>query len=403
MLEISTIARNIIEKKASCQQKPTTFLKYPKKPRRESFVSVQLRYPRPDGSFMDSPEEFIRDRFNQSHVDILNYLLFLAGKFKVVGCSQAHIARATGFGKRTVIKVLADLHEWRLIYKGYRHMRTCFYNISPYFKSPTAKSRLGSFFTSLRIVVFLSLYSLLSQAAPTASTPTCTLNKYVSYIRKKNYYKKYRPTDNLMAIERHKVYGENPISMAIQDITDELGLTKWGQIRLSAFPDEVILYVTQRYRLERKSRILNPFGWFKTVCIEHCAENNITPDWRFIYLLAEAYQMPTNAPNTYPQSYVHAKQLAKLAQEHQENSYKSDSLGEKIWVGKQAKASSPKRLYPVYEPKPIPQEDPDEAKKNIAEWLEDPQTQQFARLIGKNMFDKFVENRLTPLTKKGEV
>lgn len=189
--------------------------------------------------------------------------------------------------------------------------------------------------------------------------------------------------------------------MAIRDITDSLRLTKWGQIRLSAFPDEAILYTTQRFFLERKSRIINPFGWFKTVCIEYCAENNIVPNWHFMYQLAEAYQMPSDAPNTYPQSYVQTKQLSELAKEHKANNFTAWGPGEKLGIGKPTKASSPKRLYPVYEPEPIQREDPDEAKKNIMAWLDDPQTQQFAKLIGKEAFEHFVANRLAPLTEKG--
>ena len=85
----------------------------------------------------------------------------------------------------------------------------------------------------------------------------------------------------------------NPISQAIRNIP--LPLTKWAQIKLSAFPDEVIEHCTEVLK-RNKTKLNNPYLWFFKHCNEYCKRNNIEPDWRKMNFLAESYSMPDNAP-----------------------------------------------------------------------------------------------------------
>jgi hypothetical protein len=86
---------------------------------------------------------------------------------------------------------------------------------------------------------------------------------------------------------------ENPISLAIREIKS-LSLSKWGQIRLSCYPDEAIKNADESFRFAYNLK--NPFGFFVQLCQEYCKNNGIIPDWNHYSRLAMRFEMKPDAP-----------------------------------------------------------------------------------------------------------
>jgi len=86
----------------------------------------------------------------------------------------------------------------------------------------------------------------------------------------------------------------HPVSEGIRRCT-MLNLSKWGQIKLSAFPDEAIDFAYQQLK---HANPRDPFAWFISLCLQYCKDNKIAPNWNRMLALSREYQMPDNAPMT---------------------------------------------------------------------------------------------------------
>ena len=126
--------------------------------------------------------------------------------------------------------------------------------------------------------------------------------------------------------------GENFITPSLRQATELMGLTKWGQIRLAAFPNEVIEHANKQFSFAKPA---NPYNWYFKVCLEYCSANKITPDWDFMKALANKYGMPSKPDFVLPTSRsVTAKASA------------SKTLNEQ--AGKKSVAVNVKDLFPEY-------------------------------------------------------
>lgn len=183
-----------------------------------------------------------------------------------------------------------------------------------------------------------------------------------------------------------QVYGDNPISPIIRSLT-ELNLTKWGQIRLSAFPDEAILYAQDK--LKNNHDIINKYNWFFKVCYQYCTDTNIKPDWQLVEQLSIGYKMPVDAPMTLPtptatipkkiHSYpVQGKSSLSDKGSRPERSQKQESI---------------KRLYKDYKPMAVIVRDTQAEQAKLTKLRSSGAFNQFERLVGTNILDKWI-NRL---------
>lgn len=75
-----------------------------------------------------------------------------------------------------------------------------------------------------------------------------------------------------------------------------LKLSKWGQIRLSAFPDHIINHVAEFLLLPGHPE--KQFEDFFTHCEAYCFEKCVQPNWERAAALAAQFNMPANAKNT---------------------------------------------------------------------------------------------------------
>lgn len=79
----------------------------------------------------------------------------------------------------------------------------------------------------------------------------------------------------------------------LKDAQELMSLSKWGVIRLTAYPTTAIAYAISSFR-SSKSKKDDPFKWFCKVAEEWCVDNNIEPDWEGARQLARSENIPKN-------------------------------------------------------------------------------------------------------------
>lgn len=225
--------------------------------------------------------------------EVLNYLLLMSSKYKYVSPSQTTIAKAIGRSRQHVNLMLGRLEADGVVASNYRHLTSCQYKASPFFSNPKIRSLLSHIFEALKPgPIKLLMLSLSLLYAPQTQFNLGTKDIYnisLKTILSKGYY---APRGSFMENLNASIYGDNPISLAIRDVKS-LHLTRWGQIKLSAFPDHIIIAVDQKMRATRVI-IKQPFNYYTKCCLELCREQKITPDWSWSMRLATAYNMPEN-------------------------------------------------------------------------------------------------------------
>lgn len=343
---------------------------------------LSQRFPIPEDEVTDDPILAISS-LNKSERSLLNELIRLKKKHDVVAPSQEWLARKLNVSRQTINHSMKKLVSLRFIYKGYRHMRTCFYNISPFLQQDDIAMKLRHLLPVFKCMFLFSL-SLLA-GITSALSNDFTLDR----IRRNNKniitYFSTRSTRGSM----------NATHTVLLDLSKKLKLTRWGQIRLSAFPEHILKEVMEEYEFslkhQRKS-IEMPFHWVYKKCLLECTRNNITPDWALMYELEKSNGMPANP------------KFIQDVEEKKEEGYKNTEKGsmripaykQSTFSSKQAKPLevSATKLYPEWKPEPIKKESLETKKQNVIEWLKTPEAENFAKFLGKEHFEKFVANRL---------
>lgn len=268
--------------------------------------------------------EVIAANLSPAEIKILNSLIESQAYYEKDYRSQTTIAQRAGYRNRKTyqraIKKLIALKLVKVINRGVK--KTCLYILSPWFRDPFIKARLSPFLKALKILPLLALLSpSITDAANIDSAKNVPQKIYENL--KVSYFNILKPssTDRLTQVSSHttkkmvpaylvrpilfgdsgggvskkekkeNVMNANPIPQAIRDIA-ELPLTKWGQIKLSAFPEQAIRYA--RFELS-KVNPTDPFAWFFGVCLKFCQRNGIAPDWEKMVTLSRTYKMPDNA------------------------------------------------------------------------------------------------------------
>lgn len=110
------------------------------------------------------------------------------------------------------------------------------------------------------------------------------------------------------------------ITPTLKSVTQTLNLTKWGQIRLSAYPDQALFHALTVFKAS-KSPKQDLFKWFGSVCNEWCKKNNKSPDWSLMHRLAVENSMPED-----PTLILAAKPMDIPAAKPQQKASKQDEL-----------------------------------------------------------------------------
>lgn len=237
------------------------------------------------------------ENLSEKEAKCLDYLLLLANKYFLVAPSQTTVGRCIGVGRQYTNRLIKSLCYAGLIDKKQRYNKSCIYSISDHFWNPHIRSQYAHIFSSLRGVPF---YLLTSRFGKQATLYKERIRIYIKKGLKNNIWGRvkkhlYQGT-GIMSKIANKIFGSgNPISPQIRNL-EKLNLTKWGQIKLSCFPDEAISSAYASFCATKD--IKNPFGWFYMTCLYYCQANKIIPDWNYSRQLEEHYRMPSDARMT---------------------------------------------------------------------------------------------------------
>jgi len=242
-------------------------------------------------------EECLEDSCKQLSYNerlVLNFLLGLGNRFINIYPTQTTIAYEVDLSREEVNKILLRLERLGLVFSEYRHKRSCMYHLPTLFSQLSLRTKLSHLFSALRVfpLIWLTTLGIPFQSYST----TQDIDKFNKYI----YTNRNCPLNNLRARARtdetEKKSMEAYISEEVKQLK-ELKLTPWGQIKLSGFPDQALLYGKNQLKYARS--VKNLFNWFFTICHEYCRLNGLTVNWERVDFLKKTYGMPELAPMTY--------------------------------------------------------------------------------------------------------
>lgn len=254
---------------------------------------------------------------------VFNFLIRLHNNYDFIYPSQTFVASQLGLSRRHVNTVIQDLVEFGFIKSIYRHRYSSVYKINPLFDNLEIREKLSSIFNSLKQFPLKLLFAATGAVNSQKFSPirNSYSSSYVLYKNKLPFSLKLEIKSNLKFVR-----GQSLQKKAIGDVTSreglfkkrkevrrfvykpgcesvipdyirefkELPLTKWGQVKLCAFPKEAIVYARDCYK-RSKGAIKDRFGWVYSILHRYCKEQNIAPDYSGAFGLAIKLQMPDNA------------------------------------------------------------------------------------------------------------
>lgn len=90
---------------------------------------------------------------------------------------------------------------------------------------------------------------------------------------------------------------------ALETATEMLSLSKWGAIRLAAYPSKAIEHATAVFRAN-KSKKDDPIKWYFGICEKWCRENNTEPALVEAKKVADSQGIPKNPEWTQPRKPI---------------------------------------------------------------------------------------------------
>lgn len=94
------------------------------------------------------------------------------------------------------------------------------------------------------------------------------------------------------------------ITPTLRQITDRIGLTKLGQLKLMCIPEDILSSVW--HHCKKQSGVNNPFDWIMANCLRRCEKLNIDINWELFYLSVKRYGLKDN------KKYVSDKSIIKV-------------------------------------------------------------------------------------------
>lgn len=271
--------------------------------------------------FSRNPEKYIR-QLSYGKRCVLDALIHGSNIYNAIMYSQQTIADRAGVSLRTVNGAVREFEEHGVIRKHYYHRQTCTYEMNPFLYEFQLRYRLRDIITSfswlprILLVMFALCNDIQKLKCKKYKDDYCVP---LSYERKVYLYTN-RPFLSRDSITRARVgdggdflqkngktfkkgvimeqfkqqlYPDSPVPPYIRAIS-EIKLTKWGQIRLTAFPERAVDAARKKIRYFGKAK--DPFAFFFKACLDFCKDENIVPDWKWCDALAISHNVPANAP-----------------------------------------------------------------------------------------------------------
>ena len=197
----------------------------------------------PIDEITQNKEKFF-ENLNHTQLKILDKFIFFKKVSGKIIIRQAVLGKQVDISREWCNKSLLDMEKWGIIASNYDHMHANEYKLSSWFDNEYIMAALTHILRSLRIGCLLALFpnSPLATYQKELFTRIEVRGKYLSKFSQQlaQYNNLYsHPTKRIVNMN-----AENPISITIREINC-IKLTKWGQIRLSCFPDPA-LHCAQR-------------------------------------------------------------------------------------------------------------------------------------------------------------
>jgi len=206
-------------------------------------------------------------------INILDRLLWCKLSHEHVYVSQKTLASWTGLTREHVCRLIKMLDAYSIITKRRCPYQSNVYTFDNVFDNPDVLFSLRNVFSSIRSF-FSKKITLLGLGERNNKYITVTTKKGISAVS--SILDKLKTKVYLWYMSK-KIPDGNPISVAIRAI-EFLNLTKWGQIKLSAFPDEAIEYADRQAKYATHVK-----------CMQYCNDNELEPDLHYVDSLVHHY------------------------------------------------------------------------------------------------------------------
>lgn len=220
--------------------------------------------------------ELIRRELSPNLLLMLDYILKLKLKYRIIYISQARIAHDLGFSRGYVNRCIRELKSMGFLQTKFRDYNTCLYFISDFFNDDLIRSKLRHIFSAFKI---LSI-SLLLNHAPSAAITPYNIRLF------KDIYKDNYTTKNIVQNIMSSLSNKNQIPFAIRDLAKDLGIEPYKLLDLSHFPDEAIKFLRKQLAIYKPN--ISPdkqLNYYFVVCKNYCIENNLPIDYQHGYRL----------------------------------------------------------------------------------------------------------------------
>jgi len=100
----------------------------------------------PASNIVKNLESYMRN-LSHAQFELLKYFFWMDLHQDIIYSSQQHIATHLGVGRQYVNKMIKKFCDDGVIGKQYRHLKSCIYRVSPFFRSRSTRDRLSDIFS----------------------------------------------------------------------------------------------------------------------------------------------------------------------------------------------------------------------------------------------------------------
>lgn len=243
-------------------------------------------------------------------IKLYNCLVDMILRWGYVCISQEKLASYFGKCREWANRVIQLFKRMGLIYIETRPYRSCIFRIPALLKDQEVVRFLANWFAPFRGLIKKKVtpINLVSYKLEKLSPKVDILMGESTFEGDKSLYFRRGDDPGGPGITKISQKGEkgyemtgnqpdtsqrSPVSTVILSLA-ELNLTKWGQIKLSAYPQGALLYAKKNMKLALMAT--NPFAYVLAICSDWCANSGIRPDFEKSNKLACKYGMPQDAP-----------------------------------------------------------------------------------------------------------
>lgn len=264
----------------------------------------------PNDFIVQNVENFFNDLDNTKK-KVLGYLISLSMKCPFVSPSQTTIARKVGISRQHCNRIIGYFRSVGILTSEFRYKLSCHYYVSSFIFKSDVMQKIGHIFKVFRA---LSL-SLLVSVSNITSDVTQYIKKYnrnlLSFTFTSSYCKSAKTKMSSMEQKFvRKAIPNNPVGDTIRGIK-QMKLTRAGQIKLTAFPDEAIRDAVAV--LSTAKNVRDPYALVYKMCFEYCKRHQLDPDWHYMFAVMKTYNIDLQDANTTKEKEEEVKEAAPKA------------------------------------------------------------------------------------------